>query len=181
MMSPSVIAVARDGAHRFSKILVPEIELLAGLGVKGDAHCGEKVRHRSRVKADPTQPNLRQVHLFQSELFNEYSEQGFKVSPADLGENITTSGVDLLSLPKNSILHLGPTAQVRITGFRNPCAQIDAFQPGLLSTFIRRNKNGKLERRTGVMGVVIASGFVRADDPIKVWLPLEPHEALGRV
>ncbi len=180
-MPPHVIAVARDETHRFSKLVVPKIELLTGLGVKGDAHCGEKARHRSRVKADPTQPNLRQVHLFQSELFDEYGEKGFKVLPADLGENITTRGIDLLYLPKSTILKLGQTAQVQITGFRNPCAQIDTFQSGLLSTFIRRNEKGNLERRTGIMGVVIASGCVTAGDQITVYLPQKPHEPLSRV
>ncbi|MCL3883106.1 MOSC domain-containing protein [Marivita sp. GX14005] len=180
-MTPHVIAVARDDTHRFSKVPAEEITLLKGLGVEGDAHCGETVKHRSRVKADPTQPNLRQVHLYQAELFDEYAEKGFTVGPADLGENITTRGIDLLALPKGAVLELGREARVEITGLRNPCAQIDAFQPGLLSAFICRDANGKLMRRTGVMGIVLASGKVRPDDPIVVHLPEGEHRALERV
>ena len=179
-MTAHVIAVAQDGSHRFSKTIVPEIRLLDGLGVEGDAHCGELVKHRSRVRVDPTQPNLRQVHLFQSELFKEFAEKGFAVAPADLGENITTRGIDLLSLPCNTVLHIGETAKVKITGFRNPCAQIDTFLPGLLSTVLVR-KNKELIRRTGIMGVVVEGGLVRAKDAIIVHFPTEPHKALERV
>jgi MOSC domain-containing protein YiiM len=179
-MTAHVIAVAQDGTHRFSKTIVPEIRLLNGLGVEGDAHCGELIKHRSRVRVDPTQPNLRQVHLFQSELFEEFAEKGFSVAPADLGENITTRGIDLLTLPCNTVLQIGETAKVKITGFRNPCAQIDTFLPGLLSAVLVR-KPRELIRRTGIMGVVVEGGIVRAKDAILVHFPTEPHEALVRV
>lgn len=180
-MTAHVIAVARDKAHRFSKFITPEITLLAGLGVEGDAHCGETVKHRSRVKADPTQPNLRQVHLFQSELFEEFAEKGFAVKPADLGENITTCGIDLLELPTDTILQFGQEARMRITGLRNPCAQIDAFQPGLLSAFTRRDAHGKFQCRTGIMGIVVANGPVRTGDRITVQLPDGAARPLERV
>lgn len=96
----TVISVSKSDEHTFSKQVLHSITLIAGDGVEGDAHCGKTVQHRSRVKADPTQPNLRQVHLIHSELFEELKEQGFDVAAADLGENITTRGIDLLSLPK---------------------------------------------------------------------------------
>ncbi|HKL06195.1 MAG TPA: MOSC domain-containing protein [Roseovarius sp.] len=179
-MTAHVIAVAQDGTHRFSKTIVPEIRLLDGLGVEGDAHCGELVKHRSRVRVDPTQQNLRQVHLFQSELFEEFAEKGFLVAPADLGENITTQGIDLLDLPRDTVLRIGETAKIKITGFRNPCAQIDAFLPGLLSAVLIR-KPKELIRRTGIMGVVVDGGLIRAGDEIVVHLPAEPHKALERV
>lgn len=179
-MNPHVIAVAQDSTHRFSKNIVPDIRLLEGLGVDGDAHCGETVKHRSRVRMDPTQPNLRQVHLFQAELFDEYAEKGFTVRPADPGENITTRGIDLLALPRGTVLCIGETAEVEITGFRKPCSQIDTLLPGLLSAFLIR-KPKQLIRRTGIMGIVRATGTVRAGDAIKTNLPAEPHEALERV
>jgi MOSC domain-containing protein YiiM len=179
-MTAYVIAVAQDGIHRFSKTIAPEIRLLDGLGVEGDAHCGALVKHRSRVRVDPTQPNLRQVHLFQSELFQEFARKGFPVAPADLGENITTRGIDLLSLPCDTVLHIGETAKVKITGFRNPCAQIDIFLPGLLSAVLVR-KPKELIRQTGVMGVVVEGGIVRAKDAIIAHFPAGPHEALVRV
>lgn len=180
LVSPRVIAVAQDGTHRFSKFVVPEIRLLKGLGVEGDAHCGENVKHRSRVRVDPTQPNLRQIHLFQSELFEEFAKKGFSVAPADLGENITTGKIDLLALPHGTVLCIGATAQVEITGFRNPCAQIDAFLPGLLSAVLIR-KPGHLIRRSGIMGVVLEGGIVRAGDAIVSQIPIGGHRALGRV
>jgi MOSC domain-containing protein YiiM len=176
-----VIAVARDADHRFSKRIVPEIAILAGLGVAGDAHRGVTVRHRSRVKADPSQPNLRQVHLIHGELFDELAALGFSVGPADLGENITTRGIDLLGLPRGAILRIGGAVRLQVTGLRNPCAQIDAFRPGLLAAVIGKRADGTLVRKAGVMTIALAGGSVRAGDPIAVELPEPPFLPLERV
>ena len=180
-MSPSVIAVSRDDEHRFSKLPVDVITLLPGLGVAGDAHAGVTVQHRSRVAADPTQPNLRQIHLMHAELFDELRERGFDVGPGQLGENITTRGLDLLALPRGARLRLGPDAVVEVTGLRNPCAQIDAFMPGLLKAVLHRAPDGSLVRKAGIMGVVVLGGDVVPDDVITVELPDGPHEPLDRV
>jgi MOSC domain-containing protein YiiM len=179
--APRVLAVARDDRHRFSKALVPEIELIAGIGVRGDSHAGATVQHRSRVRADPAQPNLRQVHLLQAELLDELRDLGFPVGPGDLGENVATRGLDLLSLPLGSRLSLGDAATVALTGLRNPCAQIEAFSPGLLAAVLIRRPDGGVTRRAGVMGVVVRGGRVRPGDPIGITLPPEPHAALERV
>lgn len=176
-----VLAVARDGQHRFSKAATGEILLVAGLGVQGDAHAGVTVQHRSRVKADPTQPNLRQVHLLASELHDELREQGFDVAPGQLGENVTTRGVDLLALPRGTLLRLGPAAVVQVTGLRNPCRQINELRPGLLAAVVDRDHDGMLVRRAGVMGVVIRGGEVVVDDVITVELPAEPQCGLEPV
>lgn len=176
-----IVAVARDDGHRFSKPLLPAIRLLAGLGVEGDAHCGETVKHRSRVAVDPTQPNLRQVHLIHAELFEELADRGFSLRPGDMGENITTRGIDLLGLPAGTRLRLGPDALVEITGLRNPCAQIEAFRPGLLKAVLGRDADGQLIRKAGIMGIVLEGGEVRPGDTIDVSLPALPHRALERV
>jgi len=178
---PSVIAVSCDHEHRFSKTVVDRVRLLPGLGVAGDAHAGVTVKHRSRVAADPTQPNLRQIHLIQAELFDELREQGFEVGPGQLGENVTTRGVDLLALPRGAQLRLGPDAVVEVTGLRNPCAQIDEFMPGLLKAVLQRAPDGSLVRKAGIMGVVIAGGGVAPGDVVAVELPDGPHEPLDRV
>jgi MOSC domain-containing protein YiiM len=180
-MNVSVLAVHAHPSHAFSKTVQPQIKLLAGLGVQGDAHCGALVKHRSRVAQDPTQPNLRQVHLIHAELFDELHAQGFAVAPGDLGENITTRGIALLALPKGTRLRIGAEAIVEVTGLRNPCGQIDQFQTGLLAAVLGRGPNGELIRKTGVMGVVIAGGVVRAGDPVAVELPVGEHRALERV
>lgn len=180
-MAATVAAVARDDDHRFSKLLVPRIDLVEGLGVAGDAHAGRTVKHRSRVKADPTQPNLRQVHLIHAELFDDLAERGFEVGPADLGENVTTRGIDLLSLPRDTRLHLGPSAVVQITGLRNPCRQIDGFRDGLLRAVLERRPDGTVLRKTGVMGVVLAGGPVAAGDPIRLVPPAGPPVPLRLV
>lgn len=176
-----IVAVARDEGHRFSKPLLPAIRLLAGLGVEGDAHCGETVKHRSRVAVDPTQPNLRQVHLIQAELFEELAARGFSLRPGDMGENVTTRGLDLLALPTSAQLRLGPNALVEITGLRNPCVQIEAFQPGLLKAVLGRDANGGLIRKAGIMAIVLEGGEVRPGDSIEISLPALPHRALERV
>lgn len=176
-----VIAVSLSPTHSFGKRGVGEIRLLAGLGVEGDAHAGETVRHRSRVAADPTQPNLRQVHLIHSELHGELRAAGFDVGPGQMGENITTHGVDLLALPTGTLLRLGGEAVVRLTGLRNPCTQLDTFRPGLMAAVLGRDEAGRLVRKAGVMGVILVGGVVRPGDPISVELPPPPHEPLDRV
>ncbi|MCW0210584.1 MOSC domain-containing protein [Achromobacter veterisilvae] len=180
-MSSIVTAVARSAAHSFSKPVVPAIVLLKGLGVEGDAHLGVTVRHRSRVKADPTQPNLRQVHLIHGELHDELQLAGFNVAEGTMGENITTRGIDLLGLPRGARLHIGEGAVVEITGLRNPCAQLDNYQKGLTAAVLGRHPDGSLMRRAGVMGIVIEGGEVRAGDSIRVALPALPHLPLERV
>ena len=174
----SIIAVSSRVGHHFSKTPCLGIRLLKGLGVAGDAHMGETVKHRSRVRKDPSQPNLRQVHLMHAELFDELRAKGFVVRPADLGENITTAGIDLLALPAGTRLHLGASAVVEITGLRNPCIQIDNFQKGLMAATLDRDADGNLVRKAGVMGIVLVDGDVRPGDAISVELPAAPHRAL---
>jgi MOSC domain-containing protein YiiM len=180
-MAAVVTAVARSGIHDFGKAVEPGIRLLTGLGVDGDAHLGVKVRHRSRVARDPDQPNLRQVHLIHAELHDELAAAGFTVGPGDLGENVTTRGVDLLGLPTGALLRLGGTAVVEVTGLRNPCPQIDGFARGLLAAVLDRDADGAVVRKAGVMGVVRAGGAVRAGDPIRIERPEGPHTPLRPV
>ena len=181
MNSGTVVAVARDAEHEFSKRIVDEVCILAGLGIEGDAHEGVTVQHRSRVARDPTQPNLRQVHLMQAELFEELAAKGFTIRPADLGENVTTRGIDLVGLPKSARLRLGAEAVLEVTGLRNPCAQIEQFQPGLLVAVLDRGPNGEVIRKAGIMAVVLTGGVVRAGDAIAVELPPPPHQQLEKV
>jgi MOSC domain-containing protein YiiM len=173
-----VTAVHRSPRHTFSKTAHDSIRLLAGLGVEGDAHLGGAVQHRSRKRRDPEQPNLRQVHLIHEELFDELRASGFHVQPGDIGENVTTRGIDLLALPAGARITLGEHAVVEITGLRNPCSQLDRFQPGLMAAVLDRDADGNLVRKAGVMGVVIESGDVRAADPITIDLPPPPHVPL---
>ncbi|MFI6154317.1 MOSC domain-containing protein [Kitasatospora sp. NPDC051170] len=180
-MSGTVTAVSSNGEYSFTKPNRDSIVLLAGLGVEGDVHAGVTVKHRSRVKRDPTVLNLRQVHLIHEELLAEVGGAGFKVAPGDLGENITTSGVDLLGLPVGTLLRIGDEAVVEVTGLRNPCAQIDNFQDGLLKKLVFRDEEGKIVRKAGIMSVVQVGGEVRPGDTITVELPAEPHRPLDMV
>jgi MOSC domain-containing protein YiiM len=177
----SVISVSSRIGHHFSKTPCLYIRLLSGLGVAGDAHMGETVKHRSRVRKDPTQPNLRQVHLIHAELFDELHAMGFAVKSGDLGENVTTEGIDLLALPTGTRLQLGASAVVEITGLRNPCIQLDHFQDGLMAATLDRGADGSQIRKAGVMSIVIAEGDVRPGDAIAVEMPAEPHRPLQPV
>ena len=167
--------------HRFSKETVPAISLVAGLGVDGDAHMGSTVKHRSRVAKDPNQPNLRQVHLIRAELFDELQQEGFQVEAGQMGENITVRGIDLLGLPTGAILHVGMQAAIQITGLRNPCAQIDVFQAGLLRAVLDQDDQGHVVRKAGVMAIVLTGRKVSPGDAVVVCLPPEPHEPLQPV
>jgi MOSC domain-containing protein YiiM len=180
-MNGTVTAVSLSARHRFSKTNQLGIRLLAGLGVEGDAHLGETVKHRSRVAKDPTQPNLRQVHLIHAELHDQLNATGFAVLAGDLGENVTTRGIDLLGLPRGTRLHLGDTAVIEITGLRNPCIQIDRFQKGLMAAVLGRDEEGRLIRKSGIMGIVLESGDVRPGDAILAVLPSGPHQPLDVV
>jgi len=176
-----VEAVHLSPAHTMRKGSCEVVRLIAGIGVEGDAHAGPKVKHRSRVKRDPNQPNLRQVHLIHGELHDTLRTRGFDVSAGEMGENITTRGVDLLALPTGARLHLGDEAVVEVTGLRNPCAQLDGVQQGLMEAVLDRAPDGRLIRKAGVMGVVLEGGDVRPGDAIRVELPAEPHRALEPV
>ncbi len=168
---PTILAVHKSPTHTLHKPEQPSIRLLTGLGVEGDAHAGTTVKHRSRVAKDPTQPNLRQVHLIHSELHDALRVAGYEVTPGQMGENITTQGVDLLGLPKGARLRLGPEAVVEITGLRNPCLQLEGIQEGLMQAVLDRDAAGNLSRKAGVMGIVVEGGVVQAGDSIRVELP----------
>ena len=179
--SPCVVGVHLSGRHGFSKSQVGEVTLVAGLGVADDCHSGARVQHRSRVRRDPEQPNLRQVHLFAGELLDELVAEGFDVAPGRLGENVTTRGVDLLGLLTGTTLRLGDGALVVVTGLRNPCVQIDRYSPGLMARLVRRDDHGTVVRLAGVMGVVVLGGNVRAGDRIDVAPPPGPPVPLAPV
>lgn len=177
----SVLAVATSRVHAFSKDCVDKIMLIAGVGVAGDAHSGATVQHRSRLARDPTRPNLRQVHLLHRELLDELNDKGFVVSPGALGENITMSGLDLLALPVGTVLAIGDSALLGVTGLRNPCWQIDEYQRGLLRAVVHWDGTGNLVSRAGIMTVVLAGGEVSAGSQVHVGLPPLPHQPLRRV
>ena len=180
-MGATVTAVHASRTHTMAKPGQLYVRLLVGLGVEGDAHAGETVKHRSRVARDPTTPNLRQVHLIHAELHDELALAGFSVAPGQMGENVTTRGLDLLGLPTGARLHLGASAVIEVTGLRNPCLQLDGIQPGLMKAVLDRAPDGSLVRKAGIMSVVRAGGEVRAGDPIVVELPSGPHRRLEPV
>lgn len=181
VMAGRVVAVAADASHRFGKAGAARVTLVEGLGVAGDAHFGRTVQHLSRLRRDPSQPNLRQVHLIHRELFDELDRKGFTVRPGDLGENVTTAGIDLLALPRGTRLRLGREASVEITGLRNPCMQIDRFRSGLMQAVLDRAADGSLVRKAGVMAIVAAGGGVEPGDVVEVELPSGPHLPLEPV
>jgi hypothetical protein len=176
-----VVAVSSSGTHTMAKAGREVIRLEAGLGVAGDAHNGVTVKHRSRVARDPSQPNLRQVHLIHAELHDELAGRGLPVEPGQMGENVTTRGLDLLALPTDTLLRLGADAVVRVTGLRNPCVQLDGIHDGLMAAVVGRGADGSVVRLAGIMGVVVAGGAVRPGDPITVDVPPPPHEPLAPV
>ena len=175
-----VVAVSTNSSHSFSKSNRAKIKLLTGLGVEGDAHCGKTVQHRSRVAKNPTQPNLRQVHLIHAELHEELNKAGFNVSPGQMGENITTKGIDLLKLPTDTRLHIREVI-IQITGLRNPCTQLDNFRSGLMAAVLDRDESGHLVRKAGVMGIVIAGGAIFTRDIIQVEFPPQPYRPLEKI
>lgn len=176
-----ITSLSFSPTHSFSKNTVNSLTLIEGIGVENDAHAGTTVKHRSRVAADPTQPNLRQVHLIHSELHDELQQSGFKVKAGDMGENITTSGIDLLGLPKDTILKLGAEVELQVTGLRNPCKQLDDFQSGLMAAVLDRDENGELVRKAGVMAIVLKGGKVFVGDEITTVLPSGEFVGLERV
>ena len=176
-----VTAVSRSAAHTMTKPTETGIRLVAGLGIEGDAHQGVTVKHRSRVARDPNQPNLRQVHLIQSELHDELQAGGFVVTAGQMGENVTTRGVDLLGLPAGARLRLGADAVVEVTGLRNPCAQLEGIAKGLMAAVLDRDADGNLVRKAGVMAIVVAGGEVHPGDLIEVEMPDGEHRELEPV
>lgn len=181
-MTGVVVAVSRSATHTMAKPNRERIRLLAGLGVEGDAHAGVTVKHRSRVAIDPTQPNLRQVHVIHAELLDELGAAGFAVAPGEMGENITTRGIDLLALPTGARLQFGDGAVVEVTGLRNPCGQLNGIARGLLAAVVDRDEQGHvIRRKAGICGIVVAGGALRPGDAVRVELPAPPHRPLAPV
>ena len=180
-MSATIIGLARDAQHRFSKQPVRSLTLLAGLGVADDAHAGRTVQHLSRMKQDPGQPNLRQVHLIHAELFEELAGQGFAIEPGQLGENVTTRGINLLGLSAGTRMRLGEEALIELTGLRNPCHQLNGLAPGLMAATLDRDADGELIRKAGVMAVVVTGGEIVVGDAITLESVPLVHEPLGPV
>ncbi len=180
-MTGRVVAVSVSPTHTMTKLNQPTIRLLAGLGVEGDAHMGATVKHQSRVRRDPTQPNLRQVHLVHSELLDELRAASFPVASGQMGENITTRHIELLGLPTGTKLHIGNEAVIEVTGLRNPCEQLNGVLSGLMDQMLDRDQQGSLIRKAGVMAVVITGGQVHPGDVIRVEDPPPPHRPLQPV
>ena len=176
-----VAGVSANPRHGFSKMPQPSIRLAAGLGVEGDAHAGATTQHRYLLRKDPLRKNLTQVHLLQAELFGELAQAGFTVGAGEMGENVTTCGIDLLDLPVGTLLHLGPDAVVEVTGLRQPCAQLNALRVGLMKALLYKDAAGKIVRKAGIMGVALAGGEIRPGDGIRVELPPSPWMVMGPV
>lgn len=168
---PTVVAVSLDTGHNFSKPVVDAVTLIAGVGVEGDSHAGETVQHLYLVRKNASAPNRRQVHLMHSELFAEVAELGFTVTAGQLGENVTTAGIDLLDLPLGTRLHLGSDAVIELTGLRDPCKFINSLEPKLMKAMLGKDSSGKVVRKSGVMSIVLTGGVVRAGDAIRIELP----------
>jgi len=180
MTYPKVVAVACDKAHNIVKPLQDKITLIAGLGVKGDAHAGKTVQHRYDKARTPDTPNLRQVHLIQSELFDDVAELGMVVEPGQMGENITTRGIDVLALSRGTQLQIGE-ALIEVTGLRNPCKYLNQIAPGLLKACIGKWEDGTILPKTGIMGVVINGGDIKPGDDIHIMATDRPYERLKPV
>lgn len=180
-MTAAIISLARDDLHRVSKIPVEQLRLIAGLGAEGDAHAGLTMQHRSRWVKQRTVPNLRQVHLIHAELFDELAGKGFAIAPAQMGENVTTRGIDLLGLSTGTRLRLGETALIELTGLRNPCSKLNDLAPGLMQAVLEKDPGKSLIRKAGVMAVVVVTGEVRVGDTIGVVYTPEPHVPLAPV
>ena len=181
MINPHVVSLSKSDSHTFNKYNCEKITLVEGLGIEGDAHSGKTVKHRSRVATDPTQPNLRQVHLIHAELFDELAEKDFAVVPGAMGENITTRGIDMLNLPKNTILKIGASAKIQITGLRNPCSQLESIKKGLMNAVLDKDEQGNLIRKAGIMSIVLQGGDIFVGDEILIQLPNSPYEKLEKV
>ena len=181
MNEPTVLAVSRSITHSLAKRNEESITLIEGLGVEGDAHKGKKVKHRSRVAKNPNEPNLRQVHLIHNELLDELKDKGFNVSSGEMGENITTSDLDILNLPKETILSIGLSAKIKVTGLRNPCNQLNGIEKGLMSAVLDKDEQGNLIRKAGIMATVLKGGIITPGDKIQIEFPDEPHLKLKPV
>jgi MOSC domain-containing protein YiiM len=163
-----VVSVSCSGQRGLRKTPRTSIELIAGLGVRGDVHSGGRIRHLARMRKDPTQPNLRQVHLINAEFVDEVRDRGFDVTPGAMGENVLVRGLDLLTLGVGTVLGLGADAQIRVTGLRNPCKALEEIGPGMMQATLAHAPDGALIRRAGVMGVVLCGGIICVEDPVDI-------------
>lgn len=180
-MAGRIEALHSSPSHSLKKETTSSLEIIKGLGVKGDAHMGAKIKHVYRVRKDPNEPNLRQVHIIHAELFDELKTKDFDISFGEMGENITCSGLDILSLPTDTELQMGVSTRLKVTGLRNPCAQLDSIKKGLMKACLDRNQSGEMIPKVGIMTIVLEGGIINQGDEIKVVFPPEPHRKLEAV
>ena len=180
-LKAKVEAVSANIDHGFSKVNMDVIRVVHNYGVEADAHFGTTVQHLHHIQKDPTQPNLRQVHLIALERINEWNVLGHPVRSGSLGENITTSGLDLEYLPAGTRIRFGSGAEILLTGLRKPCHQVDKFSAGLLRLTVSDTKEAEIPYRIGVMGVVLVTGVILKGEGIQLLLPPEPHQSMVKV
>lgn len=163
----TVIAVCRNEQPGLPKPVVDEVKLIEDWGVEGDYHAGKLVRHRYLAKKDPTQPNVRQVLLIDTQILAEIKQAGIDVGSGMLGDNMTVEGLEVMTLPPGTRLAIGK-ALLEVTEVRIPCAQLNGLDKGLLKASVAREA-GEKRFRAGIMTRVLKGGQVRAGDEVIVY------------
>ncbi|MDI6604007.1 MAG: MOSC domain-containing protein [Thermoanaerobacteraceae bacterium] len=138
-----IIAVCKSENKGERKVNVGSVRLVENFGVKGDAHGGNW--HR-------------QVSLLAMESIAKMIEKGLKVGPGDFAENITTEGIDLVSLPVGTKLRAGKTL-LEVTQIGKKCHAKCA---------IYEQAGDCIMPREGIFTKVLKGGVIFAGDSIDV-------------
>ncbi|GIK02293.1 hypothetical protein Aspvir_006342 [Aspergillus viridinutans] len=182
LLTPRILSVSKSSSHSIAKTPVPSITLIPNHGVDGDCHAGQTTQHRAQAQRTP---NLRQVHLVPVETLRELSgrfsaaaagRNAKPLSAGEIGENITTEGVELSTLPLGTELHFlsgegKEEAIVVLTGVREPGPGMDKCRAGLKNVCVVRDGGRVVRRLAGVMGTVKKGGMLRPGMGIRIVKP----------
>ena len=141
----SIIAVCRSDKKGTKKQDVKEGVLKDEFGLVGDAHA-DCCTHR-------------QVSLLAVESIDKMRALGLELSPGDFAENLTTEGLDLVSLPVGTRISVGKKIVLEVTQIGKECHTRCA---------IYRQVGKCIMPEEGVFARVIRGGPVRTGDRIEV-------------
>lgn len=139
-----VVAVCTSRKKGTKKEPVAEVLIKEDYGVMGDAHA-DCLTHR-------------QVSLLAMESIDKMRSQGFDLKPGDFAENITTEGIDLVSLPVGTKIMIGDEVILEMTQIGKECHTACA---------IRRQVGDCIMPREGIFARVIRGGTVRPGDILR--------------
>lgn len=148
-MNGKIISINISEKKGERKTPVTEVVVLENEGLQGDAHASSKWH--------------RQVSLLALESVRKMQAMGLDVKPGDFAENITTEGLDLVSLPIETRMKIGDDVIGEVSQIGKECHTRCA---------IYEQAGDCVMPKEGIFIKVLRGGKIKVGDPIEVKLRL---------